>query len=64
MKNSDLSVIRNGRTWVPNTIDDAYHVYWNKDIEKKERVMNVSDVGLLLGYMVGIYYAFLNTRTF
>ena len=52
MEHIDLSVIRKGETWVINTIDDTYHVYWNKDLEKKERVINISDVELLLGYVV------------
>ena len=52
MGHIDLSVIRNGETWVLNTIDDTYHVYWNKGLEKKERLINISDVELLLGYVV------------
>ena len=52
MEHIDLSVIRNGETWVLNTIDDTYHVYWNKGLEKKERLINISDVELLLGYVV------------
>lgn len=52
MERIDLSIIRKGETWVLNTIDDTYHVYWNKDLEKKERVIIISDVELLLGYVV------------
>ena len=42
MERIDLSIIRKGETWVLNTIDDTYHVYWNKDLEKN--FINDSDL--------------------
>lgn len=51
MKDIELLVIRQGETWELNTIDNTYHVYWNKDREKAERLIDISDIELLLGYV-------------
>ena len=51
MKDIELLVVRQGETWEVNTIDNTYHVYWNKEREKVERLIDISDIELLLGYV-------------